>query len=84
VLNVASGHGIVLGDLFDAFAAEAGVKLEYHPDPELVAIAAPDILTADPTALEGATGLHSEDDLQQLALALVGTDGVSRSSGVPT
>lgn len=84
VLNVASGRGIVLGDLFDAFAAEAGVKLEYRPDPDLVAIAAPDILTADPTALERATGLRSDDDVGQLARVLIGGDGAFGNAGEPT
>ena len=83
VLNVASGRGVVLGDLFDAFAAEAGLKLEYRPDPDLVAIAAPDILTADPTALEAATGLRSHDDVPQLARVLLGGDRASGSGGVP-
>ena len=76
--------GSFCGELFDAFAAEASVKLEYHPDPELVAIPAPDILTADPIALEDATGLRAEADVRQLARALIGEEAASGSAGEPT
>jgi len=82
VVNVASGQGIVLRDLFDAFGTELGVRLEYRPDPELVAIPAPDLMTADPTALESATGLRCRVDPHRLALELIGPDGsMAVSSG---
>jgi len=79
VLNVGSGQGIVLRDIFDAFGAELDMRLEYRPDPELVAIAAPDRMTADPTALEAATGLRCPVDPHLLALALIGPDGSAAS-----
>jgi GDP-4-dehydro-6-deoxy-D-mannose reductase len=72
VLNVASGRGIVLRDIFDAFGAEAGVRLAYEAQAELLAIPAPDILTADPSALEAATGLTCAVDAHQLARSLMG------------
>jgi GDP-4-dehydro-6-deoxy-D-mannose reductase len=84
LLNVGSGQGIVLQDIFDAFGAEMGRRLEYRPDPALVAIAAPDRMTADPTALEAATGLHCRVDPRLLALELIGPDGVvAAASGAP-
>jgi GDP-4-dehydro-6-deoxy-D-mannose reductase len=75
VLNVGSGQGIVLRDIFDAFGSALGIRLAYRPDPALVAIAAPDRMTADPTALEAATGLRCRVDPHLLALTLIGPGG---------
>jgi nucleoside-diphosphate-sugar epimerase len=83
LLNVASGHGIALRDVFDAFGAAVGVHLEYRPAPELVAIAAPDVLTADTSALEAATNLHAGLDVHQLARVLAGSDWSASNQGVP-
>jgi nucleoside-diphosphate-sugar epimerase len=74
VLNVASGIGIALGDVFDAFGTALGLRLEYRADPELTAIAAPDVMTGDPGALEAATGLRCRAEAHALARALVGSD----------
>jgi GDP-4-dehydro-6-deoxy-D-mannose reductase len=81
VLNVASGTGIALGDVFEAFGAAAGVHLEYRPDPELTAIAAPDTMTGDPRALEAATSLRCRVDARDLARELLGRDGPPPSGG---
>ncbi|HXQ75076.1 MAG TPA: NAD-dependent epimerase/dehydratase family protein [Acidimicrobiales bacterium] len=81
VLNVASGHGIALGEVFDAFGAVVGMRLRYRPAPELTAIAGPDVLTADPAALEAATALRCEVDAHQLARELAGPDGSPSSQG---
>ena len=75
VLNVASGEGIVLHDLFDAVGRALGLRFDYRPDPQLVAIPAPDRMIGDPSALEAATGLRCLVDPQILALALIGADG---------
>ncbi len=81
VLNIASGHGIALGDVFDAFGAAMGMELRYRPAPELLAIEAPDRLTADPAALEAATALRCEVDAHLLARELAGPDGSPSSHG---
>jgi nucleoside-diphosphate-sugar epimerase len=74
VLNVASGTGIPLRQVFDAVGSELGLRLEYRADPELVAIPAPDTLTADPAALEAATGLRFQTDARALARHLIGAE----------
>jgi len=74
VLNVASGVGIPLGQVFDAVGSELGLRLEYRADPELVAIPAPGTLTADPAALEEATGLRFRTDARALARHLIGAE----------
>jgi nucleoside-diphosphate-sugar epimerase len=83
LLNVASGHGIALRNLFDDFGAAVGVRLQYRPAPELLAIPAPDVLTADTAALEAATNLRARLDVHQLARVLVGPDWPASSPGVP-
>jgi GDP-4-dehydro-6-deoxy-D-mannose reductase len=81
VLNVASGRGIALGEVFDAFGAAVGMTLRYRADPDLMAIAGPDALTADPEALDAATALRCEVDAHQLARELAGPDGSPSSRG---
>jgi nucleoside-diphosphate-sugar epimerase len=83
VLNVASGIGIGLGDVFDAVGAALGMHLEFRPDPELSGIAAPGVLTGDPGALEAATGLLCALDPRQVAAELLGPDAAGRHGGEP-
>jgi nucleoside-diphosphate-sugar epimerase len=83
LLNAASGHGIALRDLFDAFGAAVGMRLQYRPAPELLAIPGPDVLTADTTALEAATALRGRLDVHQLARALAGPEWSASTPGVP-
>jgi nucleoside-diphosphate-sugar epimerase len=82
LLNVASGTGISLLDIFEAFGVEMAVRLTYATDPTLAAIAAPDVMTADPTALERATGQRFEAGARQLARVLAGSDGIGHEHSV--
>jgi nucleoside-diphosphate-sugar epimerase len=71
IVNVCSGEGIRLLDIFHAAAAHLGLELELRPDPDLVAIPAPDYIVGDPSRLHSLIRTRTTPTAESLASALL-------------
>ncbi len=79
IVNICSGIGVKLADVFKATARLLDVELELNEDPDLAAIPAPDSIVGDARRLHSLIGARSETTPDTIALALLGFDGPAQN-----